>query len=167
LNQVFANRSEDDKIYPLTVAEVAEAQKADAELKHYFKRNAVIDKGLEIKLVENTRCVCKEGRLVIPKPPQRQVVMWYHHYLQHPGHTHLEETMNAAMYWKGMHTITQSITKSCKTCQTNKKQKHKCGHLSAKTIISTPWEALCVDLVGPYTLNSLSAMVGRDRPLLN
>jgi hypothetical protein len=59
LNEVFANRSEDDKIYPLTVAEVAEAQKADAELKHYFKRNAVIDKGLEIKLIENTRCVCK------------------------------------------------------------------------------------------------------------
>ncbi len=66
LNQVFANRSEGDKIYPLTVAEVAEAQKADAELKHCFKRNTVIDKGLEIKLVESTKCVCKEGRLVIP-----------------------------------------------------------------------------------------------------
>jgi hypothetical protein len=32
LNQVFANRSEDDEIYPLTVTEIAEAQKADAEL---------------------------------------------------------------------------------------------------------------------------------------
>ncbi len=55
LNQVFANRSEDDEIYPLTVSEIAEAQKADAEFKHYFKRNAVFDKGLEIKLVENTK----------------------------------------------------------------------------------------------------------------
>jgi hypothetical protein len=43
-----------------------------------------------------------------------------------------------------------SITKSCKTCQTNKKRKLKYGHLPAKAIISTPWEALCVDLVGPY-----------------
>jgi len=65
LNQVFANCSEDDEIYPLTVSEIAEAQKADAKFKHCFKRNAVIDKGLEIKLVENTKCVCKEGRLVI------------------------------------------------------------------------------------------------------
>ncbi len=47
LNQVFANRSEDDEIYPLTVSEIAEAQKADAEFKHYFKCNAVFDKGLE------------------------------------------------------------------------------------------------------------------------
>ena len=31
LNQVFANRSEDDEIYPLTVSEITEAQKADAE----------------------------------------------------------------------------------------------------------------------------------------
>ena len=44
LNQVFANRSEDDEIYPLTVTEIAEAQKADAELKNCFKRNAVFDK---------------------------------------------------------------------------------------------------------------------------
>jgi hypothetical protein len=113
LNQVFANCSEDDEIYPLTVSEIAEAQTADAEFKHCFKRNAVIDKGLEIKLVENTKCVCKEGRLVKPKPLQRRAVMWYHHYLQHPGHTRLEETINAAMYWKGMRTTIRSITKSC------------------------------------------------------
>ncbi len=45
---MFANCSEDDEIYPLTVSEIAEAQKADAQFKHCFKRNAVIDKGLEI-----------------------------------------------------------------------------------------------------------------------
>ncbi len=39
----------------------AEAQKADAEFKHYFKRNAVFDKGLEIKLVENCRKPSDQG----------------------------------------------------------------------------------------------------------
>jgi hypothetical protein len=34
----------------------------------------------------------------------------------------------------------------------NKKRTQKYGHLTPKIIISTPWEALCVDLVGPYTL---------------
>ena len=66
---VFANRSEEDEIYPLTTVEIAEAQRADAACMHLFKRNAVIDQGLEIKLIENTLCVCKDGRLVIPKPP--------------------------------------------------------------------------------------------------
>jgi hypothetical protein len=152
MNAVFANRSEEEEIYPLTTVEIAEGQRADTTYKHLFKHNAVIDQGLEIKLIENTLCVCKEGRLVIPKPLQRQAVLWYHHYLQHPGHTRLEETMNAAMYWKGMRTTIQSLTKSCKTCQTNKRQNYKYGHLPAKLITSTPWECLCVDLIGPYTL---------------
>jgi hypothetical protein len=156
IKYVFANRSEDDNIYPLTTKKIAEAQKADATLKHAFKRNAVLDKGLEVRLVENTLCVCKEGRLVIPKPLQGCAVMWYHHYLQHPGHTRLEETMNAAMYWKGMRATIRSYTRSCKTCQINKRRKLKYGHLPPKTVISNPWECLCVDLIGPYTLK------GRD-----
>jgi hypothetical protein len=51
-----------------------------------------------------------------------------------------------------MRTTIQSLTKSWKTCQTNKKRKRKYGHLPSKTIITVPWRALCVDLIGPYTL---------------
>jgi hypothetical protein len=61
MNEVFANCSDKDEIYPLTTVEIAEAKRADASLKHLFKRNAVIDQGLEIKLIENTTCVCKYG----------------------------------------------------------------------------------------------------------
>jgi hypothetical protein len=46
MNEVFANWSDVDKIYPLTTAEIAAAQRADASLKHLFKHNAVIDQGL-------------------------------------------------------------------------------------------------------------------------
>jgi hypothetical protein len=152
MNEVFANRSDEDEIYPLTTVEIAAAQRADASLKHLFKRNAVIDQGLEIKLIENTTCVCKDGRLVIPKPLQVRAVKWYHHYLQHPGHTRLEETMNAAMYWKGMRTTIRSLTKSCRSCQINKRRSRRYGHLPPKTVITNPWECLCVDLIGPYTL---------------
>ncbi len=93
MNHVFANCSEEDEIFPLTVKEIVEAQKADTTLKHFFKRNSVLDKGLELQLVENQSCICDKGRLVIPKPLQRRATIWYHHYLQHPGHTRLEETM--------------------------------------------------------------------------
>ena len=97
MNHVFANRSEEDEIFPLTVKEIVEAQKADPILKHLFKSNAVLSKGLELQLVENESCICHEGRLVIPKPLQWHATIWYHHYLQHPGHTRLEETMKAAI----------------------------------------------------------------------
>jgi hypothetical protein len=152
MNEVFANRSDEDEIYPLTTAEISVAQRADASLKHLFKRNAVIDQGLEIKLIENMTCVCKDGWMVIPKPLQVHAVKWYHHYLQHPGHTHLEETMNTVMYWKGMRTTIQSLTKSCRSCQVNKRWSQKYGHLPPKTVYTIPWECLCVDLIGPYTL---------------
>jgi hypothetical protein len=143
MNEVFANRSDEDEIYPLTTVEFAEAQRADASLKHFFKCNAVFDQGLEIKLIENTTCVCKDGRLVIPKPLQVCAVKWYHHYLQHPGHTRLEETMNAAMYLKGMRTTIRSLTMSCRSCQINKRWLQKYGHLPPKNVITNPWEYLC------------------------
>jgi hypothetical protein len=76
----------------------------------------------------------------------------YHHYLQHPGHTHFKETMNAVMYWKSVRTTIRSITRSCRSCQINKGQKLKYGHLLPKTAISNPWECLCVDLICPYTV---------------
>jgi len=119
MNHVFANHSKEDEIFPLTVKEIVEAQKANPILKHLFKSNAVLSKGLELQLVENESCICHEGKLVILKPLQRRATRWYHHYLQDPGHTRLEETMKAAIYWKGMRITIQSITKSGKTCQVN------------------------------------------------
>ena len=48
LNEVFANHSEDDEIYPLTVTEIVDTQKADTKLRDFFKPNATLDKGLEL-----------------------------------------------------------------------------------------------------------------------
>jgi hypothetical protein len=98
LNEVFANCSNEEEIFPLTTPEIAEAQKANGELKNCFMRNPVLDKGLEVRLIDDTYVVCKDGKMIIPKPLQRHAVLWYHHYLQHPGHTQLEETMKATMY---------------------------------------------------------------------
>ncbi len=57
------------------------------------------------------------------------------------------------MYWKGMRRRIQSYVKSCRSCQVNKRHSQKYGHVPPKLVIMTPWEALCVDLLGPYTLN--------------
>jgi hypothetical protein len=51
-----------------------------------------------------------------------------------------------------LRTTIRSLPKSCKICQTNKKRKLKYGHLPSKTVITVPWRASCVDLIGPYTL---------------
>jgi hypothetical protein len=158
---VFANCSKEEEIFPFTTPEIAEAQNANIKLKHCFMCNAVLDKGLEVRLIDNTYVVCKDGKMIIPKPLQRRAVLWYHHYLQHPGHTQLEETIKATMYWKGMRISIRSLTKSYRACQVNKKRILKYGHLPPKTIITVPWRRLCVDLIGPYTLK------GKDNTIIN
>jgi hypothetical protein len=69
--------------------------------------------------------------------------------------------MDAVMYWKAMRTTIRSLTKSCRSCQINKRQNLKYGHLPPKTGTTNPWECLSVDLIGPYTLK------GKDKSQLN
>ena len=99
--------------------------------------------------------------MIIPTSLQQHAVAWYHHYLQHPGNTSLKETLRLSMYWKGLSKTVQSHVKRCLSCQVNKCRNHKYGKLPAKLAITTPWEALCVDLIGPYILK------GRDKTVID
>jgi hypothetical protein len=147
MTHVFANRSDEEEIYPLTVKEIAAEQQHDKAIKQLKTSEKY-----KVLLIEDTLVLCKDGKLVIPKSRQHRAVSWYHHYLQHPGHSRLEETMRSAMYWTGMRSTVRSYVKKCHSCQTNKRRKLKYGKLPTKLAVTTPWEALCVDLVGPYTL---------------
>ncbi len=137
----------------LTTIEIAEAQHKDQELKVYYKKNAIMPiKDICLQLVEDTNVLCKNGKLIIPASLWHRAVAWYHHYLQHPGHSRLKETMRSVMYWKGMCVTIWRYIKSCRSCQVNKRHSLKYGHVPLKLVITTPWRALFVDLVGPYTL---------------
>ncbi len=85
-----ATYSDEEEICPLTISEIAEEQLKDKAL----EQHKVLMK-LEETLIENT---------VIPKTLQHKAVAWYYHYLQHPGHTRLEETLRAVTYWNNMRT---------------------------------------------------------------
>ena len=139
LNLVFATHREENEIYPLTMIEIAEAQKKDPNLKIYYKQNAkTLEKGMSFQLIENTTVPCKEDKLIIPASLQHRVVSWYHHYLQHPGHSRLEETMRSVMYWKGMQRTIRSYVKSCRSFQVNKRHSKKYGPVPPKLVITTP-----------------------------
>jgi hypothetical protein len=103
-------------------------------------------------LVEDTEVLCIEGKITIRAALLNCAASWYHYYLQHPGHMRLEETLHATLYWKGMRNTIRSHVKNCRTCQVNKWHKHQYGKLPTKLVITNPWEALCVDLIGLYTL---------------
>ncbi len=146
MNFVFANHSKEKSIYSLTTREIAKSQSKDAQLVLLTTQD-----GYSTKLVENIKVLCKDGKLILLKDLQEQAVAWYHHYLQHLGSMPLEETRCSAMYWKSMQHAIGSHVKKSHSCQVNKMEMHKYGKLPSKLAITTPWEAVCVDLFEPYT----------------
>ncbi len=151
MDLVFAHHEEEDKIYLLTLTEIADAQLKDQELKVFYKKNAKMPhKDIGFHLIEDTKVLCKNGKIINSTSLRHRTVSWYHHYLQHPGHLRLEEMMRSVIYWKGMRTTIQRYIKTCRSCQVNKRYNQKYGHLPPKLVITTPWKVLCVDLIGPY-----------------
>ena len=60
ISYVFANRSDEEEIFPLAISEIAEEQLKDKAL----QQQKVLMK-LEATLIKNTYVLCKVGKLVI------------------------------------------------------------------------------------------------------
>ena len=61
INMVFANHSNEDAVYPLTVMEIAQAQIDDKSLEKCQKYDKYTN-----QLIKGTQLLCKDGRMVKP-----------------------------------------------------------------------------------------------------
>ena len=150
---------EEEEIYPPTIAQIAEEQRRSRAYKPYFKskkpKKTKLDRRISLKVIDDTEILVRDNeRLVIPSTLQKNIMDWYHHYLQHPGETRFEETLKAVMYWPGMTTAIRKHVKSCDRCQKGKKRKWNYGLIPAKIAETIPWRCVCVDLIGPYTIKA-------------
>ena len=148
-SQVFTNNKSNDEIFPLTVAEIADAQRSDAKWKQFFKTKDPKRKIRKVIIDETEVLVKDQSRLVIPKVLQARALQWYHHYLQHPGISRLEETLVAVMYWPGLRADVRRHVKSCDRCQKGKRRSRQYGQVPPKIADQVPWQKVCVDLIGP------------------
>ena len=115
---VSHGKEEQEEIYPPTITEISDAQRHNKHLSRYFKRGGASStktNRYKISLVEDTKVVTDIRKLVIPSCLQKDIVAWYHHYLQHTGSTRLEETLRAAMTWDGLHKNVRMQTESCRS----------------------------------------------------
>jgi len=72
--------------------------------------------------------------------------------LCHPGETRMEESIRHHLIWKGLRQDVRKKCRTCHMCQIVKRTKSNYGKLPAKEAESIPWDTLCVDLIGPYTI---------------
>jgi hypothetical protein len=74
-NLVFSHHKEKEEIYPPSLTEIADAQRKGQELKVYLMKNAKMpqqDTGLH--LIEDTKVLCKNGKIIIPLSLRHGVV---------------------------------------------------------------------------------------------
>ena len=96
--------------------------------------------------------ICYNNKIVVPSKLQARIVQWYHDYLGHPGINRTEETIGQHLWWPKMRNhITNSVS-ACVTCQRNKRRVRKFGLLPEKVAEAQPWDKMCIDLIGPYTI---------------
>ena len=50
----------------------------------------------------------------------------------------------------------RKLCEVCPTCQKNTQDNPKFGHLPPKEAEATPWDRMCVDLIGPYKIRRKS-----------
>ena len=72
--------------------------------------------------------------------------------LCHPGETQTEKTLRQHFDWKGLHTTVHGVCMKCPSCQREKITNHKYGKLPPKQAETNPWDTICLDLIGPYTI---------------
>ena len=64
----------------------------------------------------------------------------------------MELTINQHLTWQGLQSSVHEVYQKCHTCQIAKTTKHKYGHMPEKSPEVNPWDVICVDMIGPYTV---------------
>ena len=151
--ELYAAEPLPDDVYPLSYAVIGQEQRADKQILKILKKD---NSPYAIKAFTGggkTRdLICYKDKIVIPTTLQDRVVDWYHNVLGHPGINRTEETIGQHLWWPKMRQqITRSVT-TCATCQLNKRRYKKYGKLPVKEAEATPWDRMCIDLIGPYKI---------------
>ena len=139
--------------FPMDVRNIATIQLTDPELEHLRStRNA--DHFDTINL-EETDLVTYKNKIYVPNTLRRNMIEWYHNYLCHPGISRLTETLRRLFYWPGLDKDVKQHVKGCAICRYTKRRSRKYGKLPYKNSQTlTPWSTVCVDLIGPYTVDA-------------
>ena len=154
LAELYATNAIPDDVYPLKFKTIQREQQKDNSL---LRRSTQSPTKYTVHSFHGggkvRQLICKDGKIVIPKTIQKNVVGWYHTTLCHPGITRMEDTIQQHFTWDSIRDDIRNVCRTCHTCQITKKSHIKHGQIPVKEDIGSPWETLCVDLIGPYTIH--------------
>ena len=150
--EMFALKDKDvpEEAHPTNYKTIMRYQQQDKSLIKLAKSN----KNFKLKQFHGAgkkySLICFNDRIVVPEPLQKRIVEWYHTTLCHPGETRTELTVSQHFYWKNLRKTVHDVCSKCDACQRLKRGKKAYGKLPPKEAEATPWDTLCVDLIGKY-----------------
>jgi len=148
---VFSGDDKDLDIgYPLSAQTIKEYQRQDQDLLNRLKTKPEYSD----TVLEGSDLITYRDRIFIPHALRSSIVEWYHSMLGHPGVKRTAATIAQHLIWPGLRDEVEKHVSKCEACQLYKGQKKKYGHLPVKDVEVQPWQTLCVDLIGPYTVRN-------------
>ena len=139
--------------HPLSFAHLDTAQRSDPDIKKELLKDNSKYHLSDFHGGGTTRSlVCYKEKIVIPKHLQKHTIDWYHTTLCHPGINRTEETIGQHLWWPKMRDQITKYVQCCPTCQRSKRKVKKYGWLPPKEAEATPWDKMCIDLIGPYKI---------------
>ena len=142
-----------DDVYPLRMALISAEQKKDTAIQQAMQNNARFLTCTSVRGGRKQYDVIKyKDKILVPRRLRQRMLEWYHDALIHPGINRMEKTIQMHFTWPKLHNDVEKFCKQCRTCQLTKKTKKQYGHLPPKEAEVAPWDTLCIDLIGPYTV---------------
>ena len=138
--------------YSICYHDIYKSQKTDAKLKQKLvsHKDNTLDTFREGD--QNHRLIFQNSKMCLPTALQKKTVDWYHEMLCQPVETCTEHTISQRFDWKGLHKTVNNVCRKFPAFQRSKTTNQKYGNLPPKQAEINPWDTLCVDLIGPYTI---------------
>ena len=96
--------------------------------------------------------VTENDQIRIPKVIANIIMEWYHDLLVHPGPHRMYKTMMTHFHWPRMEADIKRFCRTCDKCQRFKRTRQHYGAIPKANPETKPWNGLCVDLIGPYSI---------------
>ena len=141
-----------DSPYPICYHNISKAQETDAKLQQKLVSHKDYTLNTFCGGNQNHCLICRNNKICLPEALQKKTVDWYHEMLCNPVETQTEHTLRQHFDWKFLRTTLHDVCKKCPTRQREKTTNQKYGKLPPKQAETNPWDTLCVDLIGRYTI---------------
>ena len=150
--ELYENSDDNNLIidFPLSTAVIAEHQQKDTSLVRQIKSHPEYF----TKRVDGHNVILLNKKIFIPKSLRLPILKWYHTTLHHPGIIRTEKSIRSHLTWPGMRTDIEKYVQKCHICQLCKNPRKKYGFLSKQDINQDPWNTICVDTIGPYSVKT-------------